>query len=331
MLVWIIVFVVSMALLIKGCDWFLVSAEKLGLAAGLSPFIVGTVIVGAGTSLPELISSFAAMARGATDIVVANAVGSNIANILLVIGLAVLVGRRLVISKSLIDLDLPLLAIASVIFLGSAWDKNISQIESLLMVGVYIVYLVYSVKHEESDEHEIYHILPLRQEQREHTLTSAKHHEDIARPLVGVKDYGLLVGGLASLIIGAKYLIESVIAISGILAISAGAIAITAVAVGTSLPEIIVSVKAARQKKSEIALGNIFGSNVFNMFVVVGFPGLFKNLAIDDQTFSIGLPTLGIVTMLFVISGISRRIHMWEGIFYLALYVLFVGKLYTLF
>ena len=113
--------------------------------------------------------------------------------------------------------------------------------------------------------------------------------------------------------------------------IATGVIAITAVAVGTSLPELLVSAKAALQEKSEIALGNIFGSNVFNVLVVIGLPGLFRVLPVDSQTFTIGVPTMALATLLFVISGISRRIHMWEGAFYLSVYVLFIAKLFNWF
>ena len=110
---WIIVFIISLAVLVKGADWLLGSAEKIGLAAGLSPVIVGVVIVGLGTSFPELISSLVAVFKGVTEIVAANAIGSNIANILLVVGISSVVGGRLAVTKNLIDLDLPLLAIST--------------------------------------------------------------------------------------------------------------------------------------------------------------------------------------------------------------------------
>src|SRR3989344_1847947 len=110
---WIIIFIVSLGALVKGADWLIKSSEKIGLALGLSPFIVGVTIVGVGTSFPELISSFVATMKGVTDVVAANAVGSNIANILLIVGISAIVGRRLVVTKSLIDLDLPLLAIST--------------------------------------------------------------------------------------------------------------------------------------------------------------------------------------------------------------------------
>ena len=119
--------------------------------------------------------------------------------------------------------------------------------------------------------------------------------------------------------------------LSTILNIATGVIAITAVAIGTSLPELLVSVKAALSKKSEIALGNIFGSNAFNTLVVIGLPGVIYNLSIDDKVFFVGIPFMALATLLFVISGISRRIHMWEGAFYLLMYILFVAKLFNWF
>jgi cation:H+ antiporter len=327
---WIVVFVVSLAVLVKGADWLIESAEKIGLAAGLSPFIVGVTIVGIGTSFPELISSLAATFKGVTDVVTANAVGSNIANILLIVGLSAIIGRRLIVTKSLIDLDLPLLAIGTVLLLGIVWDRQITFGESILMLATYLVYLLYTVLHKETeDTKEIAEVLPSRQERRKSISTHEKG--TIARPKIVAKDFFMLAIGIVGLIFGAKYLIDALVNLSNMLNVATGVIAITAVAVGTSLPELLVSVKAALQKKSEIALGNIFGSNVFNALVVIGFPGLFKMLSVDSQTFTIGVPTMALATLLFVISGISRRIHMWEGAFYLSVYVLFIAKLFNWF
>jgi cation:H+ antiporter len=327
---WIIVFIVSLAVLVKGADWLIESAEKIGLAIGLSPFIVGVTIVGIGTSFPELISSFAAAFKGVPDVVAANAIGSNIANILLIVGVSAVIGRRLVVTKSLIDLDLPLLAIGTVLLLGIVWDKQITFGESLLMLVAYSVYLLYTILHKDTEySEEISEILPSRQERRKH-IASHKNVQFV-RPKLALKDFIMLIVGIVGLVFGAKYLIDALVNLSRILNIATGVIAITAVAVGTSLPELLVSAKAAFQKKSEIALGNIFGSNVFNALVVIGLPGLFRILPIDNQTFAIGVPTMALATLLFVISGISRRIHMWEGAFYLSVYILFVAKLFNWF
>lgn len=321
---WIIIFVVSLAVLVKGADWLLGSAEKIGLAVGLSPFIVGVVIVGLGTSFPELISSLVAVLKNVTEIVPANAVGSNIANILLIVGLSAVVGGRLAVTKNLIDLDLPLLAVSTVLFLGIAWDRQIVLGESILLLVLFGIYLLYTILHKDNEEE--VETLPARPDRRKH-ITRPKG-EAVQRPKITGKDVLFLVIGIVGLTFGAKYLIDSVIKLSEILAIGVGVITLAAVALGTSLPELLVSIKAAWQKKPEVALGNIFGSNVFNLLLVVGIPGLFKTLILDEQTFTLGLPVLIIATLLFIISGISRRIHVYEGAMYVVIYAFFIGKLF---
>lgn len=315
---WIIVFIVSLFVLVKGADWLIASAEKLGLALGLSPFIVGVLIVGVGTSLPELVSSFAAALKGVTDVVVANAVGSNIANILLVVGLSAIIGKRLVVTKDLVDIDIPLLAISTVLFLGVVWDKQITLGESVLMLLTYVVYVLYTVFHKEEHEHEY-----------DLNLPKVKRISKLSQ--ITIRDIGLLVIGILGLVFGAKYLIEALIQISANLDIAAELIAITAVALGTSLPELLVSAKAAFRKKSGIALGNILGSNVFNSLVVTGVPSLFYTLPLDAKTFTVGLPAMALATLVFLFSGISKRVHIWEGAFYLSLYILFLAKLFDWF
>lgn len=139
----------------------------------------------------------------------------------------------------------------------------------------------------------------------------------------------LIILGVVGLIVGAEMNISSLKEISDFFKISPSFIAITAVAVGTSLPDMVVSVMAAAKKKYEIALGNIFGSNIFLVLAVVGLPVLFAPLYVDNITFYVGLPFLVVATFLFVISGISRRIHIWEGLMYILLYILFLYKLFT--
>lgn len=327
---WIVVFVVSLFVLVKSADWLIGSSEKIGLSLGMSPFVVGVVIVGLGTSFPELISSFVAISKGVTDVVTANAVGSNIANILLIVGVAAIIGRKLSVTKSLINLDLPLLSITTVLLLGVAWDKQVTVGESIILLVSYVIYLLYTILHHDDEEgEEITDLLPSRQERREHI--AAHKSSKFKRPKIERGDIVLLVVGIVGLIFGAKYLIDSLIIISETLNVGTGVIAITAVSIGTSLPELLVSAKAALKKKSEVALGNVFGSNVFNALVVIGLPGLFGTLSLDAQTFSIGLPVMAFATLLFVISGISRKIHIWEGAFFIIFYIFFIGKLFAWF
>jgi len=306
---WIGIFIISLMVLVKGADWFLASSEKLGLKMGLSKFVVGVVIVGLGTSLPELIAGLSAVSQGAPEIVVANAIGSNIANILLVVGISAIIARRLVTTKNLIDSELPLLAVSTVLFLAAAWDGVVTASEAIILVATYGIYLLYTIKS-----------TPEKEKEKKKVRVSFTFVDTL-----------YMLAGLAGLLFGARYLVNSVLELSVILGVATGAITLAAVAIGTSLPELAVSVKAALRGKSEVALGNIFGSNSFNLMMVVGIPALFSNLPLDTQTFAIGIPALIVSTFLFIVSGISQRMHVWEGAMYLMLYIFFIGKLFNLF
>lgn len=334
-IVWIIIFILSLAVLVKSADWFVESSEKIGLAFKISPFIIGITIVALGTSFPELASSLVATFKGATEIVVANALGSNLANILLIVGLSAIVARRLIVRRSLIDLDIPLLATTTVLFLFIIWDRKIVFEEGIFLILAFLVYLLYTIfqRREEVITPELVEVLPSGVEIKVLPSRAERRREEVKkpRPELNFKIFLFLILGIIGLVIGANYTIESVLKLSELFKISVSFIAITAVAIGTSLPELVVSVRAAAQKKYEIALGNIFGSNVFNILLVVGIPALIRPLAVDEITFGIGLPFFVIATLLFVISGISRRIHIWEGLMFLLIYVLFLVKLLGLF
>lgn len=304
---WIIIFIASLFVLIKGSDMLLASAEKIGLRAGLSPFIVGVTIVGIGTSLPEVVSSIVAVTQGVTDVVIGNAVGSNIANILLIGGFAALMTKGLKVQKDLIDLDLPLLAIVTAIFFVLAKDGMVTKPEAFILFITYAIYLLFALIYKE--------------EGRAEELTPKVDP-------INTKDILLLVFGVVGLAVGAKYLVDSIVEIATISNLATGVIAVTAVAIGTSLPELLVSVKAASKGNSEVALGNILGSNIFNLLMVVGIPGMFSNLSIDPKTLAIGIPALLIATTLFVISGISKTIHRQEAIMYLIIYLVFTVQLF---
>lgn len=332
-LFWSVVFIISLVVLVKSADWFTESAERIGLGLGLSPFIVGITIVALGTSFPELITGLAAVFEQATEIVAANAVGSNIANILLVVGLSAAIGGRLMVRKSLIDLDLPLLAISTALMWGTFVDGAVNFSEGLLIVLAYGVYFASSIFHRAPEKEtqaqngRVTEVLPDRIQRRHGNIFKAKAE---IFPFTW-KDFARVIIGVVGLIYGAKYLIDAVINIAGIFSVSTGLVSITAVALGTSLPELFVSVGAVIKKKYEVALGNVFGSNVFNALLVVGVPAMLKPLSIDHQTLTIGLPVMLLATLLFIFSGISRRIYRWEGMLFLLGYFLFLAKLFDIF
>ncbi len=332
---WIFVFIASLILLVKGADWLVESSEKIGLALKISPFIIGVTIVAVGTSFPELAASLAAVLKGASEIVAANVIGSNIANIFLIVGLSTVVARKLAVRRSLIDIDLPLLASTTVLFGFVLWGKDKREVvwqEGLLLLSAFFVYLFYTISQRGAEPEkplpgemvpgEIETVLPSRIERRRAKKPIEK---------LNFRVFSFLILGIVCLVIGANYLIDSVSVLSEILKIKTSIIAILGVAIGTSLPELVVSVRAAAKKKYEIALGNIFGSNVFNLLGVMGLSALVKPLSVDESTFEIGFPSMIIATLLLVISGITRRISAWEGAMFLLIYILFVVKLFGIF
>ena len=316
-ILWSVVLIVSLVALVKGADWLIDGAENIGVSFGLPAFVVGVTIVALGTSLPELISSLSAVLKGTPEIVIANAIGSNIANILLIVGVTAVVGKKMVVDKNLIDLDIPLLAASTILFLIFAWDGSVNTAEAIILVLAYGFYFLYILLHKDEKE------LTKRAE-----LMVA---EEIKKTQIRSRDSVAVAGGGVALALGANYLVDSILVLSSFLGLTAGMITITVVALGTSLPELFVSVQAVREKKSETALGNIFGSNVFNILLVVGIPGLLGTLPIGESVMQIGIPVLIAATFMFVISGISRQIHMWEGTFYLVIYGVFIVKLLGLF
>lgn len=313
-IVWILVFVVSLVAVVKGSDWLLDSAEKIAVAFGLSSFFVGVLIVGMGTSLPELVSAIAAVAQGVPSVVTASATGSNFTNILLVIGFGAVIGRGLSVSKNLIDSELPMLVISTMIFLGVAYDGFVSVFEAVVLVLAYVVYIYYTFQGEGDESAEGFFHLP----------RFAKSEGKIAG-----RDYLYLVLGAVLLAVGANYLINSLEAISRIANVAPEIVTLTALAFGTSLPELVVSSKAALRGQSEVAIGNIFGSCAFNILMVVGIPALLftQELPFDEQTFVVGVPALALATLALTVSGISRSIYHWEGAMYLLFYVLVIFKL----
>jgi cation:H+ antiporter len=322
----IVIFSVSLFFLIKGSAWFLNGAERIGVKLGLSSFVIGVLLVGIGTSLPELISSLAAVLNHVNEIVVANAVGSNIANILLVSSVAMIIGRKIIVTKDLIDLELPLFAVSTVLFIFVIYDGNVVLLEALLLLTAYIIYLLYSLFSKEEDAGVT--VADKSEQIKKKIEDEGKGVSRFVAWFISIKDYTYFVLGIILVVVGAKYLISSVVGISAILNVAPGLVSLTAIAFGTSLPELFVSGRAVMSGKPELAIGNILGSNAFNALMVVSIPGLFGTLYIDDKTLSIGVPIMALSALLFIITGISKKLYHWEGIMFLILYVLFIFKLF---
>lgn len=323
---WILFFIFSLAVLIFSADFFTKGAEIAGLRMGISPFIVGVTIVSIGTSLPELITSFVALINNEPGIVAANAIGSNIANILLIVGVSAAIVGTMKVERSLIDLDAPLLAISTAILLAVIWNGEVSFFEAVVLLVTYGVFFAYTVKTGVETDDEIERA---DKKIKKHVESSVKAKGETKQVMMSWYRIVLyLLVGAVGVYFGASWTILSVTNIAEFFGVATSVIAITAIAFGTSLPELVVSLTAARKGNYEIALGNVYGSNIFNGLVVIGLPGLFQRLPVNNGTFQVGIFFLVAATVLYILSGISKHLHRWEGLMYLALYVLFVAKIF---
>ena len=194
-----VLFVGSLIILLKGSDFFIEGAESIGIALGFTSFTIGVVILGLGTSFPEISSSVAAILQGELAIPAANVIGSNITNILLVIGVSAIAARRLVVTKNLIDVDLPLLAGVTIIFFSVSYDGFINRPESIILLIAFVFYMFYAVLHEKG-EHP--HETPDKQ---------IKHAKNI------FVDIGKLVLGGALVVVSANFLINSTVSLGRLL------------------------------------------------------------------------------------------------------------------
>lgn len=314
-LLWIIILAASLFGLIKSADYFTEYSEKIGLLLGMSSFIVGATIVAVGTSLPELVSSLFALSAGETTFVVDNIIGSNIANALLILGIAAVVAKKgLKMTSSLIDVDLPFFFMSMAVFGYFALDKIISLQEGIALLVFFVIFVIYNIKSEPEahDDDEMAELVDRYKNGGKKNI---------------VKYIVIIVASIAVLSVSAKYLIDSILTLSELLNISSSTLTITVVAFGTSLPEILTSIAAVKRGNHGMAIGNVLGSNTFNLLLIGGIPALITPLAINPMTFTIGLPFLVIATFVAIFVMFDNKIRPWEGVAMLFFYLVFIAKI----
>jgi cation:H+ antiporter len=306
-LFWPLVLALGLALLMRGADHFTAAAETVGRAAGLSPFVVGVIIVAFGTSLPELVASVLAVVRDASEIVMGNVLGSNIANLGLVLGLGAVVAGRLEIRRHVGTLDLPLLAAATLLATLTALDGRVVRAEAALLLFALAVYVHLGLRARDDDAFDV-------------SVDAGRP----APPRVARAVLVLVVSGVV-IWLAAEATVRAVIEIALLFAITTETIAATAVALGTSLPEVAVTLTAARRGRAEMAAGNIIGSNVFNLLAVAGVSGLVGPLAVPGALVTLALPTMVGITLVAMIMLATRVVSRWEGWFLLTIYGWFLA------
>ncbi len=301
LLIWIGVFVISLSTLIISADFFIRACERIGLALGIPDFIIGVTIIAMGTSLPEMVTNIVAVIDNCSEIVAGNVIGSNITNICLVLGVIGIFSKNDRMEFDVMRIDLPMLLGATAFLVITLWDLRFSFFEAilaLLFLGLYLAFIVDLGKDETQ--------LDLEEEPQEMNWKE---------PLI------LLISGYI-IYLSAVYNIRSITSLGEILDIPNEIIALTAVALGTSLPELIVSIVAVKKGFTEMAVGNILGSNIFNIFAVMGIPSFFGEINITPVVLDyFALPLAVVVTLFAFVIIRDKVIRKWEGGLLVALYV----------
>ena len=297
------------AALILGATKLVDAASSLASKMGIPSIVIGLTIVAFGTSAPELVVNVFAAVKGSTELVLGNVLGSNIFNVLAILGISSMIAPLSVKTNTTwIEIPLSLLAAVTVfilagdVFLDNASQNVISRSEGIILLLFFLIFLVYNL------------IVAKNGGAEEHMET---------------KDYSTLKAvlfillGLAGLIVGGRLIVISAVSIAESIGLSERVIGLTVVSIGTSLPELATSIIAVRKKNVDIAIGNVVGSNIFNIFLILGISGTIVPITINPSSFFDILINIlaGLLLFIFIFTGKGRQLERWEGAVFLLLFI----------
>ena len=315
MVIQILLLVLGFALLVKGADWFVDGAAGIATKFGIPQLVIGLTIVAMGTSAPEAAVSITAAFAGNAEITIGNIVGSNVLNILIILGITALV-YPVAVQKSSLVFDIPVVLFATAILFVLGYDGNISRLDGIIMLVIFVAYLFFLFwdakrpKKLESAE--------VQQEEAENEETK-NEEKNLSLP----KALIFTVIGLVLIVAGSNFVVKSATFIATALGLSQRFIGLTIVALGTSLPELFTSVTAAMKKNSDIAVGNIVGSNIFNILFIVGLSGLIIPVPFAPA-FRFDTLVSGVAAILLLLCSLpKKRLSRIAGIFFLICYAVY--------
>ncbi|RZM81729.1 calcium/sodium antiporter [Leptolyngbya iicbica] len=309
--------IAGLVLLVAGAEGFVRGAAKLAAVIGLSPLVIGLTVVSYGTSAPELAVSLQASFQGQAEIALGNVIGSNIFNILMTLGIAAIV-VPLTVAQQIIRLDVPIMIGVTVLMLMFAVDGELGRFDGvILLVGsvVYTAFLVYQSR-KESD------VAVQAEYEQEYAGTAQRNWQQ------ALKNVLMLVVGLIVLVVGANLLVFGATAIAESFGVSQLIIGLTIVAIGTSLPELATSLVACYRGERDIAVGNVVGSNIFNILTILGVTATFHGVPVSNAAISFDIPVmLAVAIASLPIFYTGNRISRWEGLLFVSYYVAYTAYL----
>jgi cation:H+ antiporter len=311
-----ILFIIGFIFLIKGADLLVEGASAISKKFGVSSLVIGLTVVSFGTSAPELVVNILSGIKGASDIGIGNVLGSNVANILLILGVSAAISE-INIKKGLMSREVPfsLLAILIIAFMandsffGGRGFNEIDRIDGLVLLCFFAIFMYYMASNK---QHELFADKP-----------------DVKKLPMPLAVFYVVIGTLG-LTIGGKWIVDGGIAMAQILNISENLVGLTIVAVGTSLPELATSVVAALKDESDIAIGNVVGSNIFNLFFILGVSATINPIGFNPAVNNIDIFMVGIATvLLYMAISVDKKSVMqkWNGYSFLIMYAGYIGFL----
>jgi len=301
----VLLLAVGFVLLIKGADWFVDGSSGIATKFGIPQLVIGLTIVAMGTSAPEAAVSITAALEGNADITIGNIVGSNILNILIILGLSSVI-VPLAVAPSTIKYETPFMIVITLIMLLLGLDKEISLVDGIIFIVLFIAYLTYLFIMAKKDMD--------KQEEKPKEIS-------IPKALIGI------VLGLAMIILGSNLTVNAASAIAAAAGLSERFIGLTIVALGTSLPELFTSVSAARKGNADIAIGNIVGSNIFNILFVIGISALITPVPFAENFIFDSIIAIAASVLLLVCCLKTKTLKRWAGILMLVGYAAYFAAI----
>ncbi|NNF98625.1 MAG: calcium/sodium antiporter [Desulfobacteraceae bacterium] len=312
----IFLMLLGFVLLIKGADFLVDGAASVARTWGVSDLTIGLTVVGFGTSTPELVVNVMSGIQGTTELAIGNVVGSNIANVFLILGISALI-MPLEVTSQTVWREIPMSLLAAVVLALLANDllldgdtmSVLTRLDGMILLCFFAVFIYYSVS-------------GALQVKDADTFAQSK-------TMAAGRAAAFIILGLAGLILGGHWIVTGAIYVSRFLGVNEGLIGLTVVALGTSLPELATSVAAARKGNPDIAIGNVIGSNIFNVFFILGISAIIQPLPFSSKNnMDIGMVVLSsLLLFLFMFTGHRHRLDRWEGALFLFLYAGYIGFL----
>ncbi len=305
-----LVFLIGLVVLLYGADMMVKGASRLALSLGMSSLIVGLTVVSFGTSAPELAISVTSALKGNADLAVGNVIGSNIANVLLILGVAAALAT-IVVKRQLIRFDVPVMIGCGLLMWAFGLDRSYQRWEGFVLFGGSIFYTLTLIKFSRDNP-------PLQE------------RADVDPGQSGVKTLAQIVGGIILLVVGSQWLVKGATDVAASLGVSSLIIGLTVVAIGTSAPELATTIVAIMRGERDLAVGNVVGSCIFNVLVVLGLTAAISPLAVPiaPPALAFDLPFMAVVLFAcFPILFVGYRIFRWEGVMFLLIYGIYTTYL----